>query len=270
LKTDLSGVSETLLIALWGRAKVSKEDNPVLKDSKAIEIVENLIEYDFERLDKHLQKYTNVVWLIRARMYDDTIRRFTVEHPKATIVNLGAGLDTTFFRVDNDSLKWYDLDLPDVIEIRKKIMPETDRMKCIAKSLMDTSWMEDIKDIKDGILFFSGGVLEYFEETETKKLLSELADRFHGGEIVFDTMSSFMVAQGNKLIKDSGIENAFMKWGIDDPKAISKWDSRITVLESYPLFSRTENKDYWGQDVVTAMDIIDKTNGACIVHLKFN
>ena len=129
--------------------------------------------------------------------------------------------------------------------------------------------MEDIKDIKDGILFFSGGVLEYFEETETKKLLSELADRFHEGEIVFDTMSSFMVAQGNKLIKDSGIENAFMKWGIDDPKAISKWDSRITVLESYPLFSRTENKDYWGQDVMTTMYIIDRTNGACIVHLKF-
>ncbi|WXG42020.1 MAG: class I SAM-dependent methyltransferase [Candidatus Freyarchaeum deiterrae] len=261
MKVDLSGVPETLLMALWGRAKVSKEDNPVLKDSKAIEIVENLIEYDFAKLDKHLQKYTNFVWLVRARMFDDTVRRFTAEHPEATIVNLGAGLDTTFFRVDNGSIKWYDLDLHDVIEIRKKIMPETDRMKCMAKSLMDTRWMKDIKDIKDGILFFSGGVLVYFEETEIKKLLSKLADRFPGGEIVFDTMSPFMVSQGNKLIKDSGIENAFIKWGIDDTKAISKWDPRITVLEDYTLYSRIENKNYWGQDVVMTMDYIDKTRG---------
>ena len=269
MKVDLSGVSETLLLTLWGRAKVSKEDNPVLKDSKAIEIVENLIKYDFEKLDKHLQKYTNVVLLVRARMFDDTIRRFTVEHPKATIVDLGAGLDTNFFRVDNGSIKWYDLDLPDVIEIRKKIMPETDRMKCIAKSLMDKSWIEDIGGAEDGILFLSGGVLVYFDETEIKKLLSELAANFPSGEIAFDTMSSFMVSQGNKLIKDSGIGKALIKWGIDDPKTICKWDPRISILENYPLYSRIENKNYWGQDVVMSMDFIDRTNGSCIVHLKF-
>ena len=105
MKVDLSGVQETLLLPLWGRAKLSKMDNPVLKDSKAIEIVENLIEYDFEGLDRRLPQYVNVGWLIRARMFDDTIRRFTAEHPKATIVNLGAGLDTTFFRVDNGMIE---------------------------------------------------------------------------------------------------------------------------------------------------------------------
>jgi O-methyltransferase involved in polyketide biosynthesis len=65
--------------------------------------------------------------------------------------------------LDRALIKWYNLDFPDVIEIRKRVMPETDRIKCIAKSIMDTSWMEDIKGIKDRILLFSGGVLEYLE-----------------------------------------------------------------------------------------------------------
>jgi O-methyltransferase involved in polyketide biosynthesis len=270
MKVNLSGVPETLLMALWGRAKVSREGNPILNDSKAVEIVENLIEYDFEKLEKYFQKYTNVSLLARARMFDDMIRRFTAEHPEATIVNLGAGLDTTFFRVDNGSIKWYDLDLPESIDIRKKIMPETDRMKCIAKSLMDTSWMRDIKDIQEGILFFSGGVFEYFEEKEVKKLLSKLADRFPRGEIVFDTMSTFMVSQGNKLLKDVGMGTALMKWGIDDTKSFSEWDPRITVLEDYTLYSRIENKNYWGQEIMMTMDYMDKTRGSCIIHLKFH
>lgn len=142
IKADFTHVQETLLLPLFGRAKLSKKDNPVLKDSKAIEIVENLIEYDFERLDRHLSPYGNVSWLVRAKMFDDTIRRFETEHQEATIVNFGAGLDTTFFRVDNGLIKWYDLDLPEVIEVRKRIIPESDRMKCIAKSLLDASWIK--------------------------------------------------------------------------------------------------------------------------------
>jgi O-methyltransferase involved in polyketide biosynthesis len=142
-------------------------------------------------------------------------------------------------------------------------------MKCIAKSLMDMSWMREIKGVQDGILFFSGGVLFYFEETEIKNLFSRLADRFPGGEIVFDTMSTFMVSQSNKLMEDAGIGNALAKWAVDDTKAISKWDPRITILEDYPLFSRIENRNYWSPDIVMAMDFTERTRGVCIVHLKF-
>nr|MDO8098491.1 class I SAM-dependent methyltransferase [Candidatus Njordarchaeota archaeon] len=268
VKVDLSGVQESLLFCLWTRAKLSKTDNPVLIDSKAIEIVENVIEYDFDRLEGHFPLSMNVATLVRARMFDDTIRGFTAEHREATIVNLGAGLDTTFFRVDNGSIKWYDVDFPDVIEIRKRVIPENSRMRCIAKSLLDPSWMDDIKDIQDGILFLVGGVLYYFEEKEMKILLSRLADCFPEGEIVFDAISRFTVSMFNKIVKHAG-GNISAKWGIDDTKAISKWDPRITVLQDYTLYSRIENKNYWGEGMARIMDFNDKYRGTCIVHLKF-
>jgi O-methyltransferase involved in polyketide biosynthesis len=269
VKVKFSGVQGTLLLPLWSRAKLSREDNPVLKDSKAIEIVERLIEYDFEKVDRNLPEYVNVVWLVRARMFDDTIRRFTAEHPEATIVNLGAGLDTTFFRVDNGSIKWYDLDLPEVIELREKILPENNRMKCLAKSLMDTSWMRDIESIKDGVMFFAQGVLFYFEETEVRKLFSRLADNFPEGEIVFDAISEYSLPFANKIPEIAGLENTFIKWGINDAKAISKWDPRIIILEDYPLFSRIENRNYWSEEIVKIMELNDRYRGSCIIHIKF-
>jgi O-methyltransferase involved in polyketide biosynthesis len=256
-------------LPLWGRAKLSKKDNPILKDPRAVELVENLIEYDFERLDKHLSEFSNIGWLVRARMFDDTIRRFESAHPEATIANLGAGLDTTFFRVDNGLIKWYDLDLPDVIEVRRRIIPESDRMKYIARSLLDMSWVKDVKRVRDGILFFAGGVLFYFEELEVKRVLSGLADSFPGGDIVFDTISPYSIPYVNKMMKDSGLANAPIKWGIGDTKSISRWEPRIVILEDYPMYSRIENRNYWGEQIARLMDNNDRYRGSCIVHLGF-
>ena len=64
----------------------------------------------------------------RAKEFDDKIRAFITEHPRASVINLGAGLDTTFYRVDNGLVQWYDLDFPDVIGIREQLLPPTDRM----------------------------------------------------------------------------------------------------------------------------------------------
>ncbi|NFR58916.1 class I SAM-dependent methyltransferase [Clostridium botulinum] len=73
------------------------------------------------------------------------------KYPNSAIVNLGAGLDTTFFRVDNGNLNWYNIDLPDVIELRKKLLPESNREKCITKFFLDVSWFNDIKKDYDNV-----------------------------------------------------------------------------------------------------------------------
>ncbi|EPS50207.1 O-methyltransferase domain-containing protein [Clostridium botulinum A1 str. CFSAN002368] len=91
------------------------------------------------------------MFVVRAKTFDDAIKNFISKYPNSSIVNLGAGLDTTFFRVDNENLNWYNIDLPDVIELRKKLLPESDREKCIAKSFLDISWFNDIKKDYDNV-----------------------------------------------------------------------------------------------------------------------
>ncbi len=237
MKINLTNVQKTLLLPLWGRAKLTKIGNPVLSDPKAVEIVEQIVEYDFAGVEKIFSDFFNVGWITRAKMFDETIKTFLSNHSEATVVNLGAGLDTTFFRIDNGKSRWYDLDLPDVIEIRKKIIPEGERSKCIAGSMLDPAWVKEVSAGSSDVLFFSGGVLFYFTETEVKELFKLLADNFPGAEIVFDTISTQAVPIVNKGLQDSGHESAQIKWGINEAKELSGWDRRIIILEEYPMFS---------------------------------
>jgi O-methyltransferase involved in polyketide biosynthesis len=131
---NLSGVHKTLLLPLWSRAKLTLEGNSILLDPKAVEIVKGM-QYDFDLIDRYLPFTSHAMNLGRARMFDYAIIRFLTDYPRASVANLGAGLDTTFSRVDNGSLTWYDIDLPDVIQLRKQLIPDTERSRCVSSPL---------------------------------------------------------------------------------------------------------------------------------------
>jgi len=104
-------------------------------------------------------------------------------------VNIAAGLDATFYRVDNGTIHWYDLDLPAVIDIRRQLLPEPDRVTYIPKSLLDPSWCKDIEHTEDGVFMIAGGVFGWFEKSQVQQFFSMLADNFPNGEIVFNFRS---------------------------------------------------------------------------------
>ena len=110
IKINLTGVSETLLGPLWGRAKLSRERNPVLNDAKAIELIEQ-IDYDFSTIERNIPPEVDLLIVARAKQFDDKVKAYIAEYPRASVVNIGAGLDTTFYRIDNGTVHWYDLDL---------------------------------------------------------------------------------------------------------------------------------------------------------------
>ena len=199
VKVTLGGVSASMLGCLWGRAQVSKEYSSLFYDAKAVELVEK-IDYDFSASDMpfegimfNISRKINLpefgLFTLRAKQFDDKIRAYITEHPRASVISLAAGLDATFYRVDNGTIHWYDLDLPAVIEIRKQLLPEPERVTYIAKSLLDPSWCKDIKHTEDGVFIIAGGVLQFFDEAQVKQFFSMLADNFPDGEIVFDAAS---------------------------------------------------------------------------------
>lgn len=207
IKVDLSGIPQTSLLILYGRAKVSKEHGSLFNDTKALELVERL-DYDFST-EKAITDYLLFASAARAMQFDNKVKEYITEHPYASVVNLGAGFETEFYRIDNGKIHWYDLDLPELIEVRKQLLPETDRSTCIAKSFLDPEWCTDI-DTQNGVLIIACGLLRYFDEAKVRQLFLLLADHFPGCEVVFDIES--------KSSSDADGGGYGAGWSNDEPK----------------------------------------------------
>ena len=195
IKIKAGSIQETLLLPLWGRAYETQKNNPRLIDEHAVEIIKQ-IDYDFSNI-RETQSMSQHGWVARSRHTDRMVLEFIKKHPKASIVNIGCGLDTTFSRVDNGKIMFYELDLPDVIALRKNFYADSDRHISIASSFLDTEWFEQI-EFRDGLLFLAGGVFMYFKEKQIKEFFIKVADHFNACDFYFDSLSPMGIKIGKK------------------------------------------------------------------------
>jgi O-methyltransferase involved in polyketide biosynthesis len=230
----LGGVPRTLFLPLWGRACESRKADPLLVDKKALEILDR-VDFDFSTLAENISGLSQAGWIMRSICTDRVIKRLLETHPRATIVDIGCGLDTTFDRVDNGQLRWFDLDLPEVIALRKKFIPETARRKFLSASFLERDWRKEIRPAGK-VLFIAAGVFYYFREEEIRGFFRSLADEFPGGEILFDVCSPLGVKTANRMVvQRAGMdERSFLVWGLEKPEEILSWDERLTFLK--PIF----------------------------------
>lgn len=235
LAVALERVPATLLLPLWGRAALSRTGNRVLVDEAAVALVDRL-DYDFTAIRADLDPSKNLSWIARARQFDDEIRAFAARHPGCTVVNLGAGLDTTFARVDDGRMRWIDLDLPPVVELRRALLPESERSTCLAASVVDPAWMDRVPVDGRGLLFVAGGLLFYFAASVVVWLFRELGRRFPGAEIVFDAMSPPGVRKANAMLERVGIADAVLRWGLSDARTLERWGGGFELLDQYEYF----------------------------------
>ena len=256
VKIDLSSVNETLLLPLWGRAEEAGMKDPVLRDRTSADLISR-IDYDFTRFRSRIRRFQILTLAIRAREFDSMIRDFIQRHPCAVIVNIGAGLDTTFSRVNNGKIKWYDLDVPQVIRLRGELIPESRETNRIPKSMFDKSFFDDIEAPQDGILFLVGGVLMYFDEERVRGFFAMVARRFPGAEIVFDTIAPSGIWFASRMVRKCGIQKAEMEWGIRNTGDLERWGLHLKSLECYPIFYKTRVFPSWGPTIGIVMRISD-------------
>ena len=184
----LSGVPETMLITLYCRATESQRPDALIKDEKAVELVTRM-SYDFERIRQiKMDEADKVTVILRNREFDRYVRDFLARHPEAVVVHIGCGLDSRFERVDNGKVEWYDLDVPEVIELRKKFVGgEGARYHFLAYSAFDPAWLATLTVHRPRpFLFLAEGVFMYFEEVQVRSLVLALQEHFPGAELVFD------------------------------------------------------------------------------------
>jgi len=233
-KIELGNVQETLLYPLWERATETQKKKPLLIDDKAVEIM-NSIPYDFTLIEKNSrslpQRIGRYGTVGRYIYFDDKIKTFINSFPEATIVNIGCGFDTTFSRVDNGNIQWIDLDMPNVIDLRKEYFAESDRNRFIAKSVFDTSWYDSIEN-KDHVMLLIAGVIYYFDEDQIKRLFKDFQTYLPRAEVVFDFPSRLLVKIINKtMLRKWGMDARWI-WGINNIRDIEKWDCGLEVIES--------------------------------------
>ena len=134
------------------------------------------------------------------------IRLFLAKHPQGTVVNIGCGLDTTFERVDNGKVNWFDLDLPDVIELRSKFITQSERRKFISSSFLDKERLDGLGK-SENVLFIAAGVFYFFTELEIKTFIFQLLEKYPGSELLFDVCSPIGMRIANKkVVASSGLD----------------------------------------------------------------
>ena len=235
IKIETGTIQETLLLPLWGRAYETQKSHPRLVDETAVNIIKQ-IDYDFSNIEK-TQAMSQHGWVARSLHTDKTALAFIKEHPEATIVNIGCGLDTTFSRIDNGKILFYELDLPEVIALRQHFYEDSDRHISIGSSFLDTKWFETII-VRDGLLFLAGGVLMYFNQEQIKAFFIKAADHFKTMDFFFDSLSPMGLKIGKKKVIEKGGMGMSMDegWGLKPVKSLETWDRRIKVIHAMPMF----------------------------------
>ncbi|MFA5400939.1 MAG: class I SAM-dependent methyltransferase [Dehalococcoidia bacterium] len=254
----ISDISSTMLITLYCRALESRSRNPIINDPQAVRIVDAINsrlagsedrlyrELAQGKLDKKLVMFIS----LRARRFDDYARAFLPGNPGGTIVNLGCGLDTRFWRIDDGKTGFYDLDLPEVIEIKRKLCRESERYHMIASSALDYNWLSLLKTQVNGpVLFLAEGLFMYLEKKDVRELVLKLQSSFPGSELVCEVVNESMVhgwlkgAMNMRMHKQLHVGGGvtFLS-GIKDGKEIESWSPGIRLMDEWSYFDSAEKK----------------------------
>jgi O-methyltransferase involved in polyketide biosynthesis len=198
----LTGVSETALLTLIVRANEARRPDSIIDDPMAIQLVDSI---DFEWAKFGFSRRQDMG--VRALAFDTEARRYLADHPKATVVALAEGLQTSFYRLDaggvGHEFRWLTVDLPPMIELRHKLLPPSERVETCAQSALDFSWMDRVR-ADDGVFITAEGLLMYLQPEEALGLIAACADRFPGGRMMFDLAPTwFARAISNGILRPS-------------------------------------------------------------------
>jgi methyltransferase (TIGR00027 family) len=261
-KIQFTKEKETMLMTLSGRAIQSQWKNPILRDPWAEEAMRH-IDYDLSRQLTGVASWS--IWkdigptviATRAATFDTLTTRFLAAHPDAIVLQVGCGMDSRAFRINPPAgVQWFDVDYPDVIDLRRQLFPEPhlaspqrgnrDAYHLIGAPLDDLRWLDEVPRDRSGLLV-AEGVLHYLSETEVKALLNAVVAHFPGGQMIFDICNSMIVKRAGSNVGGTG---ASYKWGLDDPQDIRQLEPKLELIREismhelvgfsrFPLWVRT-------------------------------
>ncbi|MCR3720007.1 MULTISPECIES: class I SAM-dependent methyltransferase [Prauserella salsuginis group] len=224
----LTPMQKTLLITLKGRAVDSQGANPLLGDALATDVLGRL---DYDTGSVKLMAGVPEAVAIRSAMLDRAVAGFVRTHPDAVVVELGSGLETRRFRVDPpQTVDWYDVDFPEVIELRERLLPDRDDAHGVGVSLLDTRWTDGIPRDRPTIVV-ADGVVGFLTEEQNRRLLPHITDHFASGELIFNAYSTLAARMAGRYLRTVGMPPDYRTFGIGDPQDVVALAPELTFVE---------------------------------------
>jgi O-methyltransferase involved in polyketide biosynthesis len=228
-KVHFTQEKETMLITLYGRALESRSTDPVLQDKWVEEAIQR-IDYDFGKLT--VREINALSIAIRAKHFDLWTTQYLVDHPDATVLHLGCGLDSRVFRIDPPaSVRWFDVDYPEVIDLRRRLYPERAGYHLIGSSLADLGWLGEIPGDQPAMII-AEGVMMYLTDDIVQPLIKRLVDHFPSGQVMFDAFNrlALRAAKADRSVHATG---ASFGWAIDDPQDFKKLSPKLDLVREF-------------------------------------
>ena len=278
----IGDIAATSFITLYCHALETLSDDPILSDPKSVEIMTGLntmltrSEHSLDRIlvSGTLDRRLVVHIAIRAKKYDEYARVFLQRFPEGIIVNIGCGLDSRFLRIDNGRVVFYDLDLPEIIAIKKAFFKENGRYHLIASSVLDFDWMAPVMKHKGPFLFMAEGVFMYLDREDVRSLVLKIQEKFRGSELICEVVNSLWLRYPLKKILDYKMQrqahlgkDAMFRSGIHDSREMEQWHSGIQFLDEWSYFDSEEKKMGWLK-FLKHIELIRKTQWT--VHYLLN
>lgn len=225
-KVHFTEEKATMLATLYGRALDSRLENPVLADHAADEAVKQ-IDFDFSKIGVNRNIVASVA--LRAKQFDDWAAEFLREHPEAVVLHLGCGMDTRFQRLaPPPTAHWFDVDYPEVIELRRKLYPAAKNHTNLGTSVTNFAWLDEVPSDRSALIV-AEGLTMYLTPAEGTELVRRLVAKFTHGELMCDVFSRFAIKAHkiNPVVRKAG---ATLYWGINDPHELEGYG--LTLVSS--------------------------------------
>ncbi|MFY0567469.1 class I SAM-dependent methyltransferase [Archangium lansingense] len=227
-KVRLTKEKETYLATLYGKAMDAAVENPILGDHFAADAVAR-IDYDFTELK--MEGGGEITLPMRALHFDQWTRAFLAANPESTVLHLGCGLDTRVYRINpGPTVRWFDVDFPDVIALREQLYPEREGYRRIATSVTELSWLDAIPG-DTPVLVIAEGLMMYLHEKDGTALLRRITEQFPSGQLAFDGYSRTMIRLISRLTSARGMKVSLV-WGVGDPHDLEKQVPKLRLVES--------------------------------------
>lgn len=269
VKGDVDYVPADIVNDIWCRAMLAERYPRLYEDNESIRLAER-IGIEHKKMNAGYTFYDRTVIMERILAVDERVRNFIRRFANGIVVNVGCELDTMFSRVDNGRISWYNVDLPERIEVRRRYMDVSDREANIDIGASDYEWLDEIdKPQGTAILFVVYDMMRYFDRDKLREFLDAVWRKFPGAEVVFDAKNSIGRRRWNMNVVRGRSKGTPLKLSIDNCTSLMyDWNIKYRILYDGSILNPDDLERMYPVKDAKRFDHAIKKKYDKVIHLR--